>query len=89
MANAMNRKPRNDNNGPTTILRVLNISGLKPFGSLLPPPLIKRYPNRINTIQPPINQKFNAEKGFSFSEVFWILRGSDLISCFVFNATVN
>ena len=87
MANAINRNPRNDKSGPTIILRVLKISGLNPSASVLPPPLMKRYPKRIRIMHPPINQKLRDEKGFSLSVVFRRLSGSGLVSCLTFSAT--
>lgn len=88
MANAIKRKPRKHKRGPTTMRLVLNISGLKPSGSLLPPPLINKYPKRINTRHPPIIQKLSGEKGLSLSVVFRMLMGSGFISCLTFNATL-
>lgn len=63
MAKAMHRKPRKAIVGPTTIRRVLKISGLKPVSTLLPGPAIRANPRMIRARQMPIRIKLILPKG--------------------------
>ncbi len=59
----MHRNPRKAIVGPTTILRVENISGLNPSDCELPPPVMSKKPITIISPQHPIKIKFNFENG--------------------------
>ncbi len=56
-------KPMNEIIGPTTMRRVLKMSGLKPLASLVPGPNINRKPMTITTIDPTIINMLSRESG--------------------------
>ena len=66
MAKAMKRNPKNEIAGPTTIRRVLNMSGLKPFSMLLPSPPIRMNPTTIIVRHIAIRMKFIFPNGRMF-----------------------
>lgn len=63
IAKAISRNPKNVMVGPTTMRRVLNISGLNSVCEADPPPLISRKPIIIIARQHPIIMKLVRVKG--------------------------
>lgn len=71
MAKAIRRNPRKETVGPTTILRVLNMSGLKPPSTVVPGPDISMKPRIIMARDAAISRKLILSKGRSDESIFW------------------